>query len=715
MVRGEVTTGMNKGPVNQRASNVIGVASVFLDNSFNCAAFAGMHRAARERGYHLLLSHGPPRAVHGRGVGLQQVAGWIAMYTTDGLEELLSDGKPAVIFCAPALGERCPIVRAENRDSIRRLVDHLVGLGHRRIAYIGKASSDDFVERGEAFDEAMSAHGLDTDLNLLSHFDECTIWYTEHRFRTLLERDGKLCTALVAGNDEMAIGALNAIRAHGYRAPDDIAVVGFDDISAAQHCDPPLTTMRQNPELLGRVAVERLLEQLDGRPPSQLVTRVPAELVVRRSCGSARGAAGPPPPPELGQRDDWQRELSWHMNRALEGPALVSPGKTPVIWPEAEVIARGVGAALTGAELPDMATLERAFAAAVARNDRIEALLAAVSQIEATAARQLAGAPAPEAAGRMEIFLNSARLAQQRALVAWERRSVRGLERLVRANMDMSGLLTSKQIWNDERLGWLRHTTVRVACIALWAKDAGPDGPELIIDAVRADDPRLAALVGGRSPAGLFPPPELMEAASPGEPSGYLVMVPIANDQRDWGTLVIGGLHTESFTDNLQPLAMWVSLLVAAFERHDMETALHAERDMLAAAYERERALSSTVRELGCPVIPLLPGVLLISLIGAIDAARAQQILEAVLAGVARESARWVLLDLTGVPLVDEATAAALVQTAQATRLLGARVSLVGVGPRMAQRMVELGIELQGISIFQSLAAAISRLTRRGR
>ncbi|WP_437757797.1 substrate-binding domain-containing protein [Sorangium sp. So ce1389] len=705
---------MSTGPVNQRASNVIGVASVFLDNSFNCAAFAGMHRAARERGYQLLLSYGPPRSVRGRGVGLQQVAGWIAMYTTEGLEELLSDGKPAVIFCAPALGARCPIVRAENRDSIRRLVDHLVGLGHRRIAYIGKSSSDDFVERGAAFDEAMSAHGLDTDLNLLPHFDECTIWYTEHRFRTLLERDGKLCTALVAGNDEMAIGALNAIRAHGYRVPDDIAVVGFDDISAAQHCEPPLTTMRQNPELLGRVAVERLIEQIEGRAPPQLVTRVPAELVVRRSCGSARGAAGPPPP-ALGERGDWQRELSWNMNRALEGPALVSPGEAPLIWPEAEVIARGVGAALTGAELPDMAALERAFAAAIARNDRIEVLLAVLKQVEATAARQLAGAPAPDAARRMEIFLNCARLAQQRALVAWERRGVRSLERLVRANMAMSGLLTSKQTWNDERLGWLRHTTVRVGCIALWTKDAGPDGPELIIDAVRADDPALTALVGGRSPAGLFPPPELMEAASPGEPSGYLVMVPIANDQRDWGTLVIGGLHTESFTDNLQPLAMWVSLLVAAFERHDMEAALHAERDMLAAAFERERALSSTVRELGCPVIPLLPGVLLISLMGAIDAARAQQILEAVLAGVAREGARWVLLDLTGVPLVDEATAAALVQTAQATRLLGARVSLVGVGPRMAQRMVELGIELQGISIFQSLAAAISRLTRPGR
>ncbi|WP_437929479.1 substrate-binding domain-containing protein [Sorangium sp. So ce291] len=709
---GGMSTGMKTGAIRQRTSNVIGVASLFCDNSFNAVVFGGMHRAARARGYQLLVHYGSPRSVAERGLGLHQFAGWIAMYTIDGLEELLSDGKPAVIFCAPALGERCPLVRAENRDSIHRLVRHLIDLGHRRIAFIGKRSSDDFVERSRAFEEALSAGGLETDLNRLSCFDGSSIVYTEQRLGELLERDGKFCDAIVAGNDEMAIGAIHAIQARGYRVPEDIAVVGFDDISIAQHCDPPLTTMRQNAELLGKKAVELLIDLLDGLPPPQPVTRVPAELVVRRSCGSASWDPGPLAPALDAPGGDWQRDLSTRLSSLLALGAPSPSGEAPVVWPEVEVIAQGLGAALTGAELPDLAALERAFAAAVARNDRIEALLAVVSQVEATAARQLAGAPAPDAARRIEIFLGRVRLAQQRALAASERRGVRSLERLVRANMDMSGLLTSKQTWNDERLGWLRHTTVRVACLAIWADDRGPAGSELLIDSVHTSDPALAALVGRRCEAALFPPPELMEAASPDELGGHLVIVPIANARRDWGTLVLGGLYTESFADNLQPLAMWVSLLVAAFEHHHMEAALHAERDMLAAAYERERALSSTVRELGCPVIPLLPGVLLISLIGAIDAARAQQILEAVLAGVAREGARWVLLDLTGVPLVDEATAGALVQAAQATRLLGARVSLVGVGPRMAQRMVELGIELQGISIFQSLAAAINHLTQ---
>ncbi|WP_437670428.1 substrate-binding domain-containing protein [Sorangium sp. So ce131] len=703
---------MKTGRVEHLTPKVIGVTSVFIDNSFNAMAFTGMHRAARERGYQLLLCYGPPRSVLARGVALRHVAGWIAMYTTDGLEELLADGKPGVIFCAPSLGQRCPVVRAENHDSIHRMIEHLTSIGHRRIAYIGKSTSDDFIERGEAFAHAMAARGLATDLNLLSSFDECTIRYTERRFGELLERDGKFCTAVVAGNDEMAIGTINAIRERGYRVPEDIAVVGFDDISAAQHCDPPLTTMRQNPELLGRTAVERLADLLDGVPPPEPVTRVPAELVRRRSCGGGAWQAWAPPPALDALGGDWQRDLRRQLNALLGGPAPSPLGDPALVWPEAEVVVRGLGAALTGVDAPDVVTLERAFDAAVMHSDRVEVLLAVLEQLEETAARQLASAPAQDAALRVKAFIGRVRLAQQRSLLRWERRNVRGLEKLVHANMDMSALLTSKQVWTDEPLEWLRNTTVRLGCIALWADEPGPGGPELVIRNVHSRARDLTALVGRRVPVGLFPPSELLAAVSPEEPSGYLLLVSLANERYDWGTLALGGLHTESFADNLQPLAMWSSLLIAAFERHEMENALQAERDMLAAAYERERALASTVRELGCPVIPLLPGVLLISLIGAIDAARAQQILEAVLSGVAREGARWVLLDVTGVPHVDADTAASLVQTAQATRLLGARVSLVGVGSRMAQRMVDLGIELHGISIFQSLEAAVRQLTQ---
>ncbi|GAB4118028.1 MAG: hypothetical protein Fur005_25920 [Roseiflexaceae bacterium] len=127
--------------------------------------------------------------------------------------------------------------------------------------------------------------------------------------------------------------------------------------------------------------------------------------------------------------------------------------------------------------------------------------------------------------------------------------------------------------------------------------------------------------------------------------------------------------------------------------------------------YERERRLSETVRVLGCPIIPLRQGVLLVPLIGAIDDARSAQILERVLEGISTEQAAWVLLDITGVPLVDTYVAAALLRTAQAASLLGANLILVGVRPEMAQSIVNLGIDLRGVRTQPTLAAALRWLS----
>jgi rsbT co-antagonist protein RsbR len=105
--------------------------------------------------------------------------------------------------------------------------------------------------------------------------------------------------------------------------------------------------------------------------------------------------------------------------------------------------------------------------------------------------------------------------------------------------------------------------------------------------------------------------------------------------------------------------------------------------------------------------------VLLVPLVGAIDAARAQQIIERVLEGVNAEQAEIVLLDLTGVPLVDSHVASSLVQTARAATLLGAEVLLVGIRPEIAQSIIGLGLDLQRIRTFSSLAVALQSLRRR--
>ena len=90
--------------------------------------------------------------------------------------------------------------------------------------------------------------------------------------------------AVVVMSDVMALGALEALRTAGRSVPGDIAVVGYDDISLAAYCSPPLTTVRQNVPVAGTLLVERLLAAIEGRPaPSVLL---PVELIIRESCGA---------------------------------------------------------------------------------------------------------------------------------------------------------------------------------------------------------------------------------------------------------------------------------------------------------------------------------------------------------------------------------------------------------------------------------------------
>jgi PAS domain S-box-containing protein len=118
-------------------------------------------------------------------------------------------------------------------------------------------------------------------------------------------------------------------------------------------------------------------------------------------------------------------------------------------------------------------------------------------------------------------------------------------------------------------------------------------------------------------------------------------------------------------------------------------------------------AQEATIRELTTPLLPIADGIVAMPLVGGIDAARAQQIIEALLDGISRYGARAAILDVTGVRVVDTHVAHALVQAAQAASLLGTRVVLTGMSPAIARTLVELGADLQGIATVSTLRAGI--------
>lgn len=134
--------------------------------------------------------------------------------------------------------------------------------------------------------------------------------------------------------------------------------------------------------------------------------------------------------------------------------------------------------------------------------------------------------------------------------------------------------------------------------------------------------------------------------------------------------------------------------------------------DELQRLTEEQRRLQEMVLELSAPLLPLLPGVLVLPLIGVIDAARAERILEAELDAIIKQQAAVVLVDITGVTIVDTAVAMQIVRSADAARLLGCRTLLVGVRPEIAQTLVGLGADLRGITTRATLAEGLREALR---
>ena len=121
-------------------------------------------------------------------------------------------------------------------------------------------------------------------------------------------------------------------------------------------------------------------------------------------------------------------------------------------------------------------------------------------------------------------------------------------------------------------------------------------------------------------------------------------------------------------------------------------------------AMEQQRRL---IREIGTPIVPLYAGIVLVPLVGTIDESRASMLLEHVLEAISQQQAQTVLLDITGVPVVDTSIANNIIMLARAAKLLGAQVIMAGIGPDIAQTIVHLGIGMEGIATHANLQSAI--------
>lgn len=196
----------------------------------------------------------------------------------------LCRGIPFVLVGAEP-GIRAPSVIIDQRGGTHMAVDHLLRLGHTRIAEItGDMQYSDARVRHEAYCEAMRNAGLEPDLWVEGSF----LGSGGYRgVQQLLDRGAEF-TALVCGNDEAALGAMLALHERGLRVPEDVSVVGFDDTRAAAFYNPPLTTVRQDFWAMGKEAVEYLVALINDPNTSVHQRILYPRLVVRRSTGRVR-------------------------------------------------------------------------------------------------------------------------------------------------------------------------------------------------------------------------------------------------------------------------------------------------------------------------------------------------------------------------------------------------------------------------------------------
>jgi LacI family transcriptional regulator len=290
----------------KRRSQLIGVilftgdSHPDLQHPFFLEVLVGLKHSLGADGYDVLLfaheqpgSGGGPHA-YARRARHHGVDGVVVLAVDDAeepeLQKLIASGTPVVAVDLALAGERASYVASDNIGGARLAVRHLHGLGHSRIATIaGLAHTKPAADRLLGYRAELQELGL-------THrpgYEAAGDFYMESgeaAMRRLLALP-EPPTAVFAASDLMAVGAIRAIEDAGLRCPDDVAVIGFDDVQLAELVSPALTTIRQEKRALGAAAARSLVSLIDDAETAPHVSVLPVELVVRESCGAAKGVA----------------------------------------------------------------------------------------------------------------------------------------------------------------------------------------------------------------------------------------------------------------------------------------------------------------------------------------------------------------------------------------------------------------------------------------
>ncbi|HUO69464.1 MAG TPA: LacI family DNA-binding transcriptional regulator [Solirubrobacteraceae bacterium] len=290
-------------------SYTVGVLIPDITNPLFPPILRGIEDRLDEAGYTSLIvntdNDGERERSHLEAMRARQVDGFIsatARLDRELLADVAAGGTPLVLVNRSMEDGSVPAVTVNDREGIRLAVEHVAGLGHTRIGHVaGPQNTSTGHRRNLGFVEGMRAAGLRAPKAHIRVSD----WFTEEEgarvCAALLEAAPDL-TAIVAGNDLLAIGCYDALESRGLRCPEDLSIVGFNDMPFVARLRPPLTSVRVPQREIGTVAADMLLELLaDGSGAPREILLEPT-LVVRGSTAVPRAGAGAASQPVRGRR-----------------------------------------------------------------------------------------------------------------------------------------------------------------------------------------------------------------------------------------------------------------------------------------------------------------------------------------------------------------------------------------------------------------------------
>lgn len=258
-------------------------------NPFFLSMLGSITRACANRGYDLLVSfQQASNDWHADFEDSNKADGLILLGYGDYVDfaeklvKLTEQGTHFVRWGAEVSDVPITAIGSDNFNGGKAVTEHVIRQGRTQLAFLGSASSHapEFFERYKGHCQALSDNGLTVNPKL-----QINALYTEdagYKAANELLDSGESFDAICAACDLIAIGAMRALTERGIKIPDDIAVVGFDDIAVASFTFPPLTTVKQDTKLAGELLVESLLSSIEGSDVK--TTLIPPQLIIRKSC-----------------------------------------------------------------------------------------------------------------------------------------------------------------------------------------------------------------------------------------------------------------------------------------------------------------------------------------------------------------------------------------------------------------------------------------------